>query len=187
MLKYRVPRREGTAAGKPPIQALMDAQRAISLVRSKAAQWGLDPNRIGMLGFSAGGHLTAWASTHFEERAYPKLDDVDKVSCRPDFAVLIYPGGMDRKDDAENPVAHVTSSTPPAFLAQAGDDPVTCRNSVEMFLALKNAKVAAELHIYNSGGHGFGLRPSDHPSSNWPSRCEEWLRDRQILSPAHGK
>ena len=92
VLKYRVPRREGTPSSKPPVQALMDAQRAISLVRSKAGEWGLDPKRIGMLGFSAGGHLTAWASTHFDERAYPTIDDVDKVSCRPDFAVLIYPG-----------------------------------------------------------------------------------------------
>jgi acetyl esterase/lipase len=182
ILKYRVPRREGTPSSKPPVQALMDAQRAISLVRSKAGEWGLDPKRIGMLGFSAGGHLTAWASTHFDERAYPTIDDVDKVSCRPDFAVLIYPGYLDRKNDSENPVAHVSSSTPPTFLAQAADDPVSCRNSVEMFLALKNANVPAELHIYNSGGHGFGLRPSDHPCSKWPSRCEEWLRDRGIIS-----
>lgn len=184
VLKYRVPRREGTPSGKPPVQALMDAQRAISLVRSKAQEWGIDPQRIGMLGFSAGGHLTAWTSTHFDERAYSPLDAVDKVSCRPDFAVLLYPGYLDKKEDPENPVAHVSSSTPPTFLAQAGDDPVNCRNSVEMFLALKNVKVPAELHIYNSGGHGFGLRPSAHPCCKWPSRCEEWLRDRQIL-PAH--
>ena len=187
LLKYRVPRREGTPRDRPPVQALMDAQRALSLVRSKAGEWGIDPKRVGMLGFSAGGHLTAWTATRFDERAYSPIDDVDKVSCRPDFAVLIYPGGMDKKGDETSPIAHVSSTTPPTFLAHAGDDPVDCRNSLEMFLALKNAKVPAELHIYNSGGHGFGLRPSQHPCSTWPRRCEEWLRDRQVLAPAQGK
>ncbi len=182
LLKYRVPRRPGDPADRPPKQALMDAQRAMSLVRSKAGEWGLDPHRIGMLGFSAGGHLTAWASTHDHERAYSPIDQVDTVSCRPDFAVLIYPGGMDRKGDASSPIAHVTSKCPPMFLAHAADDRVDCRNSVDLFLALKDAKVKAELHVYASGGHGFGLRPSDHPCSAWPKRCEEWLQDQAILS-----
>jgi acetyl esterase/lipase len=183
VLKYRVPRREGTPRDQPPVQALMDAQRAMSLARSKAGEWGIDPKRMGMLGFSAGGHLTAWTSTRFNDRAYPVIDKVDGVSCRPDFAVLIYPGGMDRKGDEKSPIRHVTSETPAMFLAHAGDDPVDCRNSVEMFLALKSAKVPAELHIYNSGGHGFGLRISDQPCSTWPLRCEQWLRDRKILGP----
>jgi acetyl esterase/lipase len=187
ILKYRVPRREGTPRDQPPVQALMDAQRAMSLVRSKASEWGLDQRRIGMLGFSAGGHLTAWTSTQHEGRAYPTVDQVDAVSCRPDFAVLIYPGGMDRKGDASSPIAHVTAATPPMFLAHAADDPVSCRNSVEMFLALKDAKVKAELHVYTSGGHGFGLRPSDHPCSSWPKRCEEWLRDQGLLAPGGSK
>jgi acetyl esterase/lipase len=187
VLKYRVPRREGTPRGQPPVQALMDAQRAVSLVRTKASEWGIDPKRIGMLGFSAGGHLTAWTATRFGERAYAPIDDVDKVSSRPDFAVLVYPGGMEKKGDTSSPIAHVSSTTPPTFMAHAGDDPVDCRNSLEMFLALKNAKVPAELHVYNSGGHGFGLRPSEHPCSTWPRRCEEWLRDRQILAPAPTK
>ncbi|MGB2612944.1 MAG: alpha/beta hydrolase [Isosphaeraceae bacterium] len=187
VLKYRVPRREGPPRDRPPVQALMDAQRALSLVRSKAGEWGIDPKRIGILGFSAGGHLSAWAATHFDERAYTPIDDADRLSCRPDFAVLVYPGGMDRKGDTSSPIAHVSSTTPPMFLAQAGDDPVDCRNSVEMFLALKNAKVPAELHIYSSGGHGFGLRPSAHPCCTWTHRCEEWLRDRQILTPAPSK
>ncbi len=187
VLEYRVPRREGTPRDRPPVQALMDAQRALSLVRSKAGESGIDPKRVGILGFSTGGHLSTWAATHFDERAFPAIDDVDKLSCRPDFAVLVYPGGMDRKGDASSPIAHVSSTTPPMFLAQAGDDPVDCRNSVEMFLALRNAKVPAGLHIYNSGGHGFGLRPSEHPCSTWPRRCEEWLRDRQIVPASRPK
>jgi acetyl esterase/lipase len=181
ILKYRVPRREGTPHDQPPIQPYMDAQRAMSLIRSKASEWGIDPRRIGMLGFSAGGHLTARTATQHESRAYPPIDQVDTVSCRPDFAVLIYPGGLDRKGDAASPIVHVTSTTPPMFLAHAADDPVSCRNSVEMFLALKNAKVKAELHLYSSGGHGFGLRRSSHPCSSWPKRCEDWLRDEGFI------
>ncbi len=181
VLKYRVPRREGTPRDRPPVQALLDAQRALSLVRSKAGEWRIDPKRIGILGFSAGGHLSAWAATHFDERAYSPIDDADRLSCRPDFAVLVYPGGMDRKGDTSSPIAHVSSTTPPMFLAQAGDDPVDCRNSVEMFLALKNAKVPAELHIYSSGGHGFGLRPSAHPCCTWTHRCE--VLELRFLTP----
>jgi acetyl esterase/lipase len=123
VLKYRVPRREGTPKGAPPPQALMDAQRAMSLVRSKAGEWGLDPKRIGMLGFSAGGHLTAWTSTNFDKRAYEPMDEVDKVSCRPDFAVLLYPGYLVARDKDElSPEIRVTKTTPPAFFAHAGDD-----------------------------------------------------------------
>jgi acetyl esterase/lipase len=187
VLKYRVPRRQGTPRDQPPIQALMDAQRALSLVRSKAGHWGIDPKRIGILGFSAGGHLSAWAATHFDERVYGPVDDVDKLSCRPDFAVLVYPGGMDKKGDTSSPIAHVSSTTPPMFVAHAADDPVDCRNSVEMFLALKNAKVPAELHVYSSGGHGFGFRSHAHPCWTWPDRCADWLRDRQILTPVTSK
>jgi acetyl esterase/lipase len=134
----------------------MDAQRALSLVRSKAGEWSIDPKRIGILGFLAGGHLSAWAATHFDERAYALIDDADKLSCRPDFAVLIYPGGMDKKGDTSSPIAHVSSTTPARFLAHAGDDPVDCKNSVEMFLALKSAKVPAELHI------AWDSRPIDY-------------------------
>jgi acetyl esterase/lipase len=179
VLKYRVPRRKGQQGNLPQLQ---DAQRALSLVRSKADEWGLDANRIGMLGFSAGGHLAASLATHFDERAYPPVDDIDKISCRPDFAVLIYPGGMDKKNDPTNPIAHVSSTTPPMFLAHAGDDAVSPRNSVEMYLALLNAKVPAELHVYASGGHGFGLRAAEHPCTTWPKRCEEWLRNQKILT-----
>jgi acetyl esterase/lipase len=185
VLKYRVPRRPETAKGAPPPQALMDAQRTISLVRSKAKEWGIDPNRIGMLGFSAGGHLTAWAATNYDKRSYEPIDDVDKVSCRPDFGILLYPGGIIGRDgDALNPEIRVTKETPPMFLAHAGDDKGRAENSVETYLALKKAGVPAELHIYASGGHGFGLRPSDKPCSTWPQRCADWLKDQGFLKPA---
>jgi acetyl esterase/lipase len=182
VLKYRVPRRPDQPKDKPPIGALQDAQRALSLVRSKAKELGIDPKRLGMLGFSAGGHLTAWASTNFDKRAYEPIDDVDKVSCRPDFEVLIYPGGLVAKDKDElDPAIRVSKDTPPAFFAHASNDPVKPENSVQMYLALKKAGVPAELHIYSSGGHGFGLRPSEQPCSTWPQRCGEWLRTQGFL------
>ena len=185
VLKYRVPRRPGSPQGEPPIQALIDAQRALGFVRGKASEWSIDPKRVGMLGFSAGGHLTAWASTNFDKRAYESVDAFDKESCRPDFAVLIYPGGVLKRGGNElSPEIKISSQTPPCFFAHAGDDRVSPENSVRMYLALKAAGVPADLHIYASGGHGFGLRPSDKPCATWPKRCEEWLRDQRILISA---
>jgi acetyl esterase/lipase len=182
VLKYRVPRRPDQPQNKPPAGALQDAQRAISLVRNKAKEWNIDPKRIGILGFSAGGHLAAWAATHFDKRAYEPMDDIDKVDCRPDFAVLIYPGYLVEKDrDELNPDIRVRKECPPMFLAHANNDPVTPENSVRMYLALKRAGVPAELHLYALGGHGFGLRPSDKPCSTWPKRCEEWMRSQGII------
>ena len=182
VLKYRVPRREGTPKDAPPVQALMDAQRAISLVRSKATEWGLDPKRIGVLGFSAGGHLAAWSATNFDKRVYDKLDPADEASCRPDFAVMIYPGGVVQRGTTElAPEIRVTPQTPPCFFAHAADDRVSPENSTTMFLALKRAGVPAELHIYASGGHGFGLRPTGKPAATWPKRCEEWWHAIGIL------
>ncbi|MCS6852805.1 MAG: alpha/beta hydrolase [Gemmataceae bacterium] len=185
VLKYRVPRRPGQPKDQPPIQPLQDAQRAISLVRSKASDWGIDPKRIGILGFSAGGHLAAAASTRFEQRSYDRLDEVDQVSCRPDFTVLVYPAYLvGREDDRLVADLPVTKATPPAFLVHAGDDRVRAENSVAYYLALKKAGVPAELHVYSSGGHGFGLRPSPQPCSSWPQRCADWLRARGILPAA---
>jgi acetyl esterase/lipase len=188
VLKYRVPRRPGAGPGAPP-QALMDAQRALSLVRSKAGEWGIDPKRIGMLGFSAGGHLTAWASTNFDRRSYEPGDAIDKVSCRPDFTVLVYPAYLLAKGgQAElSPEIRVTKTTPPTFLAHAGDDGITAENSVALYRALKKAGLPAELHVYATGGHGFGLRPSNKPCSTWPRRCAEWLQAQGFLkgNPAH--
>jgi acetyl esterase/lipase len=184
ILKYRVPRREGTPKDQPPPQALMDAQRALSVVRSKAGEWGVDAKKIGILGFSAGGHLVTWASTNFDHRAYEPTDAIDKIDCRPDFAVAIYPGGvMKRRTHELAPEIRISGQTPPMFLAHAGDDGDTAEGSIQIWLALKKAKVPAELHIYNSGGHGFGMRPTGKPASTWPQRCEEWLRDIKILGP----
>jgi acetyl esterase/lipase len=182
ILKYRVPRRPDQPRDKPPLGALQDAQRALSLVRDKAKEWKIDPHRIGILGFSAGGHLTAWASTNFDKRAYEPMDDIDKVACRPDFAVLIYPGYLVEKGkEGLNPDIRVRKECPPMFLAHANNDPVTAENSARMYLALKHAGVLAELHIYASGGHGFGLRPSNKPCSTWPKSCEAWLRSQGLL------
>jgi acetyl esterase/lipase len=182
ILKYRVPRRAGTPDNVAPPQALMDAQRAMSLVRSKARGWGIDPKRIGMLGFSAGGHLTAWTATNFDKRAYGALDEVDEESCRPDFAVLIYPAWLMKKgkDELARDI-RVSKKTPPTFFAHAGDDGVSVDNSVIMYRALRKAGVPAELHVYASGGHGFGLRPSKKPCSTWPQRCAEWMMARGLL------
>jgi acetyl esterase/lipase len=182
VLKYRVPRRPGTPNDAAPPQAEMDAQRAVSLVRSKAGEWGIDPNRIGMLGFSAGGHLTAWTATNFDKRAYEPMDEIDRVSCRPDFAVLIYPAYLLAKGKDElAPGIGVSKETPPLFFAHAGNDGVSADNSIVMYRELKKAGVPAELHVYASGGHGFGLRPSDQPCSTWPQRCAEWMKARGLL------
>ena len=185
VLKYRVPRRSGTPNDAAPPQAQMDAQRAISLVRSKAKEWNLDPKRIGMLGFSAGGHLTAWTSTNFDKRSYEPVDDLDKEICRPDFTILIYPAYLVTKDmGGLKPDIRVNKDTPRMFIAMAGDDPVHVENAVEMYRALKKAGVPADLHVYASGGHGFGLRPSGKPCSTWPRSCAEWLKDQGILKAA---
>ncbi len=185
VLKYRVPRRPDQPKDKPPLGALQDAQRALSLVRSKAKEWQIDPKRIGILGFSAGGHLSAWASTNFDKRAYETMDDTDKVSCRPDFAVLVYPGGVVPRGKEElAPEIRVSKECPPMFFAHAGNDRVTPENSVRLYLALKRAGVPAELHIYATGGHGFGLRRSNNPCSTWPKSCEAWLRSQGLLKTA---
>ncbi len=185
VLKYRVPRREGTPRDQPPPQALMDAQRGLSLVRSHAREWEIDPSRVGILGFSAGGHLVAWASTASEKRSYEPVDDADKLGCKPDFAVPIYPGGvLKRGTDQIVPEIQVTSQTPPTFLAVASDDRGSLESTVLYYLALKRAGVPAELHVYETGGHGFGMRPSEKAYATWPRRCEEWMRDRGLLQKA---
>jgi len=172
VLKYRVPRRKDQPKHLAPLQ---DAQRTMSLVRSQAAQWNIDPERIGILGFSAGGHLSATASTNFDERAYKTIDETDKTSCRPDFTVLIYPAYL-IEGDALAPEIRVSGQSPPTFFVHAGDDRISSENSVRMYLALKKVGVKTELHVFTAGGHGFGLRPSKHPSSGWPQLCEQWMR-----------
>lgn len=178
VLKYRVPRRKDREKHDAPLQ---DAQRAMSLVRQHAGEWGIDAARIGILGFSAGGHLSAATSTNFDKRHYDSIDGTDDVSCRPDFAVLVYPAYLAEAGELF-PEIRVTAETPQTFFAHASDDGISSENSIAMYLALKKAKVPTELHIYASGGHGFGLRPSEHPASTWPQRCEQWLRSRGLLT-----
>jgi acetyl esterase/lipase len=179
VLKYRVPAPPGVARYMPGLQ---DAQRSLSLVRSRAREWGISPDHIGILGFSAGGHLAAAACTNFDKRAYEPIDTVDQVSCRPDFGVSIYPGGIVKKGtEGVSPEIRPDKQTSPMFIVQANDDPVNSENSVALYLALKHAGVPAELHIYARGGHGFGLRPSDKPCSTWPQRCAEWMRSEGLL------
>ena len=186
VLKYRVPRRADAPKGDPPLGALQDAQRAISLTRANAKTWGVDPARIGMLGFSAGGHLTAWAATNSDKRAYDAADDADKESCRPSFAVLIYPGGIVDRVDKEKlaPEIRVSKDTPPCFFALAYNDNGPLDGSLKMMAALKKAGVTAELHVYSGGGHGFGMRAGEKPHTTWPKRCEEWMRTEGFLTAA---
>ena len=162
LLKYRVP---DTGPYPKSPAALQDAQRAMGLVRQHAAEWGIDPNRVGVLGFSAGGHLSAAISNLYEKRLYDPVDEADKLSCRPDFSVVVYPGYLALADQnfAPNPEIHPTANTPPTFIVQAEDDPVHVENAVVYFMQLKNAKVPAELHVYAQGGHGYGLRRTALP------------------------
>jgi acetyl esterase/lipase len=180
LLKYRVPN-----AGPYPKSptALQDAQRTMGLVRQHAAEWGIDPHRIGVLGFSAGGHLSAAISNIYEKRLYDPHDDADSLSCRPDFSVVIYPGylAIAEQHFAPNTEIHPTANTPPTFVAQAEDDPVHVENALVYYRQLKDAKVPAELHIYAQGGHGYGLRQTGKPVAVWPHDLERWLHTIQIL------
>jgi acetyl esterase/lipase len=182
LLKYRVPARKD----RPKYEAaLQDAQRALGIVRHNAGAWGIDPKRIGMLGFSAGGHLTAALSNNFEKRIYDPIDEADTESCRPDFAVVIYPGlvSIQAQSDKLAPEMTITTNTPPTILVQAEDDRVRVENSIFYYLALKNAKVPAEMHLYPKGGHGYGLRRTADSVTTWPNRVEDWMRARHLLDP----
>ncbi len=182
LLKYRVPGEgqlpKSGAYPNSPV-ALEDAQRTMGLVRLHAAEWGIDPHKIGVIGFSAGGHLVAAISTNFGKRLYPAADAADKESCRPDFAVALYPGHMmehTKKDHELNPYVPITKQTPPTLIVQAEDDPIdNIENSLVYFEGLKKAGVPAELHIYAHGGHAFGLRHSQFPITDWPQLAEKWL------------
>jgi acetyl esterase/lipase len=176
LLKYRVP---DTGPYPKSAEALEDAQRAIGMVRQHAAEWGVDPKRVGVLGFSAGAHLAAAASTHYEQRLYPAVDAADQLSCRPDFAVVVYPGFLALPDKglvAFTPDIPVTKHTPPTFLLQAEDDWAHVENAVEYFMALKNAAVPVEMHLYTKGGHGYGLRRTNLPVTAWPDLVDVWLK-----------
>jgi acetyl esterase/lipase len=177
LLKYRVPCKK-TGPYRDCRTALEDAQRAVGLVRFRAAEWRVDPHKIGVLGFSAGGHMVAAISTTFATRLYPPVDAADTVSCRPDFAVALYPGHLwDQHRFVLNPTVAVTRETPPTFLLHAEDDPVDDVNhSLVYFPALKKAGVPVEMHLYAKGGHAFGLRRTESPITRWPELVETWLR-----------
>ena len=180
VLKYRVPFRDQE---KRWLSGVQDGQRAMSLVRSKAAEWGLDPKRIGMLGFSAGGQVAGLVSVLHEKRQYEPLDDVDKVSCRPDFAVLIYPGGLDERNEPKlRDEVKVTKESPPMFFVHAFDDNVSVLNTLLFATELKKVGVPAEVHVYATGGHGYGLRHVDgQPVTDWPKPCTAWFKTTGIL------
>jgi acetyl esterase/lipase len=199
IVKYRH-RNSGAGYGHPaPIQ---DAQRAIRMVRSRAKEWGVDPGRIGIIGFSAGGHLASTAGTHFNTRYSEPVDEIDRSSCRPDFMILMYPvisftewythkgsmvnllGKNPDKDLMESfsNEKQVTPETPPTFLVHADDDKVVpAENSVAFYLALRKAGVPAEMHIYEKGGHGFGPGIGKGACSSWMARCADWMKGRGLL------
>jgi acetyl esterase/lipase len=185
ILKYRVPRRPGEPEREPARRPLQDAQRAVSLVRSRAREWGIAPDRIGVMGFSAGGHLAVALATGFEKRSYEPVDEIDRVSCRPDFAVPVYSGYLKARDKDElAPGMRVPQGTPPMFLAHGGADPISDpENSVLLYRALKQAGVPAELHVYATATHDFGVRRSDSPCSTWTDSCAAWMRHQGFLKP----
>jgi acetyl esterase/lipase len=189
ILKYRVPRRPNDVKGEPAPGPLLDAQRAVSVVRARAAEWGVDPGRIGMVGFSAGGHLVFATATNFDQRKYEPVDAADQASCRPDFGVMCYPGYMKAADKDElSPGLRVPPGTPPILLAHAYDDSTKVGGSIPdhsavTFLALKRAGIPAELHIFADGNHDFGVRRNGKLTSSWPDLCLKWLRSLNLLRP----
>lgn len=179
LVKYRVPFANHYPANTADLE---DAQQAMRITRSHAAQWHIDPDRIGVLGFSAGAHLAAVLSNHSDYKR--PGEPVHEADAHPDFALLIYPGYLAEPPalDKLSPGIDPTSSTPPTFLVQAEDDPVHEENSLVYFQALKEAKVPAELHIFAQGGHGYGLRPTNLPITHWPVLAETWFHTIHVLS-----
>src|SRR5436189_798211 len=185
LLKYRVPTKPKAGPYAESPQALEDAQRTLGLVRSRAAEWHIDPHKIGVIGFSAGGHMVAAISTHFDKRSYLAVDAADKESCRPDFAIACYPGHLWNEDKGFvlNPNVSVTSNTPPTFLLHAEDDHVDdVEQSLVYYIALKKAGVFVEMHLYAQGGHAFGLRRTKFAITGWPRSVETWLRTIGMIS-----
>ncbi|HMJ48725.1 MAG TPA: alpha/beta hydrolase [Ferruginibacter sp.] len=200
LLKYRVPASghhydKDCDCGKDPVKplALQDAQRAMGFVRFRAKEWDIDPDKIGVMGFSAGGHLVADVSTNYRKRAYPVMDEADKMNCRPDFGLSIFPGHMTVHTDKPyelNNTLPVDNHTPPMFILQAGNDPVdTIQNSLVYYIALKKANVHAEYHIYAEGGHAFGLNKTSQPIpswnklpiADWSKLAERWLHTIKMI------
>ncbi len=180
LVKYRVP---GSGPYPKSSAALQDAQRAVSLVRQHAVEWKLDPQKIGVIGYSAGGNLVAFLSTKFEQRVYSAVDAADEVSCRPDFAMMIYPAYLVDPNNGFAMTMDVvpTAQTPPAFIVQSENDPLHVENATAYFLALKNVKVPVEMHLFAKGGHGYGLRKTAQPVTDWPELANVWLQSIGVL------
>jgi acetyl esterase/lipase len=180
LLKYRVPSPAEDRNG-PPLQ---DAQRALGLIRSQAKGLGIRADRIGVIGFSAGGHLSANLCAH-GDRTYAAIDAADAVSCRPDFAMLIYPAYLVRsgQDAALAPEIVVSHDTPPTFVTMTMDDPINVMNALTYGAALAKARVPSEVHVFPTGGHGYGLRPSKNEVWHWPVLATAWMRASGWLSP----
>ena len=187
LLKYRVPVRDKT----PGYEPLQDAQRAVGIVRQNALQWGINPKRIGILGFSAGGHLSVMASLHANERTYPTDPALDVADATPNFLIPIYPAYLVGKDDTFTllPSVQVTPAAPPICLVHAHDDSgvTSASGSALLYMEYKKLKLPAELHIFSNGGHGFGMRKSEKPVAQWPQRVGEWMRTMGLLDPAAGQ
>lgn len=189
LLKYRVPSHpyDWHTNTRPhnleiPVESLEDTQRAMRLVRFHAPDWHINPHKLGVLGFSAGGYLVAQISTHFAKPLYAPFDDADKQSSRPDFAVAIYPGHLSTEDNRLNPNVPVSRETPPTFIVQAEDDHVDgVEQALVYYRALSDAEVPVEMHLYAKGGHAFGLRPTQLPITRWPALVEEWLRTMHVI------
>jgi acetyl esterase/lipase len=180
LVKYRVPEPKGSPRYQQPLQ---DAQRAIGMVRSHAKEWGIDPQRIGVLGFSAGGHLSAVLSNAPAERTYPTVDEADQISSRPDFTVLVYPAYLSVEDKGETlaPEVKPSSQTPPTFIVQAENDKTFIGGTLLYYRALADVKAPAEMHLYSVGGHGYGLRHTVDPVTGWPQLAAAWLRYQRVL------
>ena len=189
LLKYRVPSHpyHWQTNTRPhnlevPVESLEDTQRAMRVVRFHAAEWHVDPHKLGVLGFSAGGYLVAQISTNFAKPLYAPNDEADKQSSRPDFAVAIYPGHLSTEDNQLNPNVPVSKETPPTFIVQAEDDHVDgVEQALVYYRALSDAEVPVEMHLYAKGGHAFGLRPTQLPITHWPVLVEEWLRTIHVI------
>jgi acetyl esterase/lipase len=177
LVKYRVPRREGRPAYQAPLE---DAQRTMGIVRSRAREWGIDPNRVGVLGFSAGGDLCAVLSAH-PGRVYAPVDAADAFSCHPDFQILVYPGYLAGPALGVAPEARVDARTPPSFLVVAADDYSHTGDLYAYAIALGAARIPLEAHVFPSGGHGFGLRPTADAVTGWPALAEQWMRGLGLL------
>lgn len=178
VLKYRVPTHDAETDWVPPVQ---DAQRAIRWLRANREKWSIDAEKIGIMGFSAGGKTAAMTAISGKTELYEPIGAIDEQSPRPDFQMLIYPAYLVDEAGQLRPEVTISETSPPAFLVHAQDDPVPNQNSVKYFLALDGADVPAELHVFQSGGHGYGLRETEQPVSDWPDLCEDWLRLRGLV------